>query len=489
MHPRRSLRRHALLIALAVTLSPLLLVVSTNWLEALFGDRTREHAEETVATVAETLRSGLAPARETAADRAARWNQRVRVVDAESGAVLIDANRLTDRSVRVLLGDLFYGPERNTVLSTLDRELGPLLQRPEVTAKWSGTLTTECRFITAGNLFLCGSGAKVTLTDGRRLIVHVESWSRRALQALYESRRQLVKLFLFSAALALFLAWWTIRSFVQPVEALRDDLLSRANEAVPKSVTIRDARTMGALEVADLTRAFNAVLAALAERTRTNEAFLADLAHEFKNPVAAVRACSEQMSSPGPLDEARKARLAQVLDQSSTRLDALVTQFLELARAEAGLPNEAREPVDLAAQVRGLIAAMAADPRFERVSFQHDVPERPLRVEGVAHRLGTALQNLLINAASFAGDGGWVRVGIEVRGDTAAIRISDSGPGIPAEHLPHLFDRFFSRRGDRHGTGLGLALVRAIVEAHGGSVTVASGRDEGATFTVKLPVT
>jgi two-component system sensor histidine kinase ChvG len=193
------------------------------------------------------------------------------------------------------------------------------------------------------------------------------------------------------------------------------------------------------------------------------------------------------MAEPGPLDEARKDRLAEVLKRSSTQLDALVTQFLELARAEAGLPNEDRERVDLAEQLRGLTSAIRADPRYEKVEIRFTPPAGPIVMNGVAQRLERALRNLLENAASFAGDGGWVEVKTELAPEGVRIRITDSGPGIASENLPRLFDRFFSRRGDKHGTGLGLALVRAVVEAHGGSVGAESLPGAGATFIVSLP--
>jgi signal transduction histidine kinase len=490
MNRRRTLRRHALLIALTVLLSPLLVVMVTSGFESLFGDRTLDRTEQSANEVAAALISGgLEKARQVGEATARKRIQRIRILDAH-GTVQLDADKLVGRGITWFLGDIIYGPERVIVLETLDRDLGPLEQRMEFMKARETGHAASCRSLTAGNMFLCGAATHVRDPAGHTFMVYVEGGSRRALQALHESRRQLLKLSLFAAALGVALAYWTMRWFVRPVESLRNELLARATEAVPKALSMPTSRMdLGRTrELGELTDAFNTVLAALAERTRTNEAFLADLAHEFKNPVSAIRVCAERMAEPGPLDEARKERLAEVLKQSAVRLDSLVTQFLELARAEAGLPNEGREPVDVGRHLEGLISSLRSDPRHEGVRFDFTAPSEALTLQGVPQRLDMALRNLLENAASFAGREGWVRVEATRRQEAVEVAITDSGPGIPAADLPRLFDRFFTRRGDRHGTGLGLALTRAVVEAHGGRVEVRSPAGEGATFVVILPL-
>jgi two-component system sensor histidine kinase ChvG len=492
MTRRGTLRRHAFQIALAVVLTPLLGVMVISGLESLFGDRIRENTEQSAASVGAALTSGgVEGARELAARRARRYHQRIRVLDSRGG-VLVDENALLNHGLRSLLGDIFYGPERVFVLERLDRDFGAPLQRAEVAEALVSGRDNSCRASIPGNLFLCAAAVRVSGTEGGSRVVLVEGSSRRALQEVHESRRQLVKLLLFTAALGIGLAWWTVRSFVRPVEALRSELLARATEAVPKALSLPEAprRTLGRpRELGELTDAFNTVLTALGERTRTNEAFLADLAHEFKNPVAAVRACAERLAEPGPLDPARQERLAVALKQSAVRLDSLVTQFLELARAEAGLPNEGREPMDVGEHLDGLVTSLRNDPRHEGIRFELARPPGALVVRGVPQRLELAFRSLLENAASFAGREGWVRVTVSAGPESLQVAITDSGPGIPEADLPRLFNRFFTSRGDRHGTGLGLALARAVVEAHGGRIEVRSPPGEGATFVVGLPFT
>jgi two-component system sensor histidine kinase ChvG len=192
------------------------------------------------------------------------------------------------------------------------------------------------------------------------------------------------------------------------------------------------------------------------------------------------------MDGPVPLDPQRAQRLASVLRKSSRRLDILVSRFLELARAEAGLPNEERRAVDLANLARGLIDGLAGSDRYRDVRLRSQLGLAT--VLGVPGRLESALLNLLDNAASFAGSGGWVAVRVTTEGRWAVVEVSDSGPGIAAADLTRVFDRFFTTRPGGHGTGLGLPLARALVEAHGGTLTVMSPPGVGATFTVQIPI-
>ncbi len=214
---------------------------------------------------------------------------------------------------------------------------------------------------------------------------------------------------------------------------------------------------------------------------------MADLVHEFKNPVAAVRACADTLVS-GPLDEERAARIARVLHDSTGKLDQLVPHVLELARAEAGLPNEERSRVDVHVLTSALVERFRDDARYAGRRFVFEALEEPSIVLGVPHRLDALFRELVDNGASFAGEDGIVRVSVASSGGEVRVVVSDDGPGISADDLPKVFERFFTRRqGERRGTGLGLALVRAVTEAHGGTVIASSRPGEGASFEVRLP--
>ncbi|HYV49221.1 MAG TPA: HAMP domain-containing sensor histidine kinase [Myxococcaceae bacterium] len=281
------------------------------------------------------------------------------------------------------------------------------------------------------------------------------------------------------------LAWLMGREIARPLESLKAQVSTLAiSPASRRGVQLDGDRDD---EIGDLASAFNRLLEALEAKTRAGEAFVADLAHELKSPVAAVRACAEELTAL-PVQDARFSPLTGALEQSARRLQALLSQFLELSRAEAGLRSEARERVHLGALLRGVSGAIASSARFPGVTIDLQDPGAELVTPGVAARLETAFRNLVENAASFSGEGGQVSISLLREGERAVVKVRDSGPGIPGADLPRIFERFFTTRADRNGTGLGLAMTRAVLEAHGGSVAAESPPGGGAMFRVVLPL-
>ena len=293
--------------------------------------------------------------------------------------------------------------------------------------------------------------------------------------------QELLRLTVAVVPVAVIVGWWLGWRMVRPIEKLREQVLSRTLDAGGQT----ELDLQRSDEFGNLANAFNSLLSQLDERNAANVSFAADLAHEFKNPVAAIRACSETLAT-GAVDEDRAARIAGILERSSGRLDRLVTQLLELARAEAGMSGEKWDAVDIAELARGVVQNAGRDERWANVEFVFAAKEACV-VLAVAGGLETAIRNLVLNAASFNVDGGRVDVTVECVGEHAVVVVRDTGPGIAKEDLSRVFDRFFTTRGGaKKGTGLGLALVRAVAEAHRGTATVDSALGSWTRFELRL---
>jgi two-component system sensor histidine kinase ChvG len=375
----------------------------------------------------------------------------------------------------------FFSAVSEEEVRKVEEDAGPLAARPEVDFARQGGLYVDCQWERG---LVCTGARRTEDTAHGGYILYVQKSSLRAVLAVYALRRHLMRLAIVTVPLAIVLALYAATRLMRPIEELRQQALEKA----------KDAGRTGALaehedEVGDLAAAFNSMLAALEAKRAENEAFVADLVHELKSPVAAVRATAESLAG-GPPDPERAARFARILSDSAGKLDHLVTHFLELARAEAGMPNEERSRVDLAALARGIAARVGEDERHAKVTVTveatPDAAGGEATVLGVPHRLDALVRELLENAASFAKASVAVRVSAE--GDEAVLEVSDDGPGIAEADLPRVFARFFTTRGaGARGTGLGLALVRAVAEAHGGRVTARSAPGAGATFRLVLP--
>ena len=278
---------------------------------------------------------------------------------------------------------------------------------------------------------------------------------------------------------------WLAHRTLAPVSALAD-AAAAVNE---RDFEARLDEQAAPAELRPLSRAFNATLDRLERAFLKQARFTADASHELRTPVSIIRAQAEQALKFERTPEEYRSALTACL-RGAERMTKLVEGLLALARADAGEEQPARDPIELDQLVRETAdllrpAALAAD--VELACSTH-----PARVAGDARLLAEVLNNLVHNGIRYNRPGGKVDLDLILENGSALVAVRDTGIGIEAQDVPHLFERFFrvdpARSRAHGGSGLGLSIARWIVEAHGGTLEVDSRPQIGSTFTVRLPI-
>ncbi len=255
----------------------------------------------------------------------------------------------------------------------------------------------------------------------------------------------------------------------------------------------RHVEPAGTTEMIEVAQSFNEMVDGLQRGEALRRNLMADVAHELRTPLTVLRGSLQAiLDDVYPLT---KEEITSLYDQTR-HLSHLVNDLHQLAQAEAGQLPLNRQPTDLAALAHDVAAAFEPVAEAEGVTLKVDVPDHLAPVDADSARLTQVLYNFMSNALRHTPAGGEIalRGGPDRACGSVWLAVQDSGEGISAEHLPHVFERFYradpARGRDTGGAGLGLAVARAIVEEHGGQVTAASDGVPGlgSTFTVRLPV-
>ncbi|MEP7036028.1 MAG: HAMP domain-containing sensor histidine kinase [Dermatophilaceae bacterium] len=285
---------------------------------------------------------------------------------------------------------------------------------------------------------------------------------------------------LVALLVALLASWVVTRLITRPIQAM-----TAATRAFSAGDRQARAAVHGPGELGELAFAFDSMADTVARSERDRRNLTADVAHELRTPLAALQAGLEELRDG--LVEPSAAGLAGLHDQS-LRLGRVVSDLAELSAVEAGGVPVRRTEVDLTQVARDELAAHDSQLRAAGLSVSSRL-DGPVVVSADSGRLHQALGNLLANAARYCRPGDEVAVGVRTQDGLAVVEVVDSGPGIPSDELPHVFDRLWRGRAANAvaGSGIGLAVAREIVVAHGGTIEAVSPETGGTTIAIRIP--
>jgi heavy metal sensor kinase len=278
--------------------------------------------------------------------------------------------------------------------------------------------------------------------------------------------------------------WWLSSRAVAPLESMSQTAASITASNLSKRL---DAARLD-LELEQLAEILNAMLDRLEAAFRQQVQFTADASHELRTPLSVILTHLEiALSRTRSVEEYREA--LSVCLRAAQRMKALTENLLTLARADSGRLGLQRRNVDVAMIARECAALLGPLANDRSVSVA--VSDGPCEASVDADRIAQVITNLVSNAISYNRPGGTVMIMTTIREDELEIKVTDTGHGIPSQYLPHLFDRFYrmdeSRARATGGAGLGLAICKSIVEAHGGRISAESKPNQGTTFTILMP--
>jgi two-component system OmpR family sensor kinase len=276
--------------------------------------------------------------------------------------------------------------------------------------------------------------------------------------------------------------WWFVGRAIRPIADISAAAVKISAGDLSQRINV--AETEG--ELGRLAGVLNSTFARLEAAFAQQQQFTADAAHELRTPVSVMltqtqTALNRERSAP----EYRET--LEACQRATQRMRRLIESLLELARLDAGQEQMKRMKFDLSQIVRNCVELIRPLAEERRTKIHCELP--PLECVGDSDRIAQVVTNLLTNAIQYNREGGEVQLAAQPQNGMAMLAVSDTGPGISTEDLPHLFERFYRADQSRSSgnTGLGLAISKAIIEAHGGTIEVASKVGTGTTFTVRLP--
>lgn len=374
-----------------------------------------------------------------------------------------------------------------------------LVKRPEIDSALKGMPNTAVRRV-LGNQRVLYAAAPIYTDDGKIMGIVYIATPLPAAGLPTNLILQLLAAILIAVLLAAFAGTLLARKIANPLENLTGAATAIAKGDLKQTISVKSKIT----ELDSLNQTFNDMAESLRQADEAKKAFIADVTHELRTPLTVIKGTIETLED-GALDDAEgRGLLLTSMERETDRLIRLVNELLVLTRADAGSLQLNLQPIDLAelartrcrvfsrlASQRGIILKTLADYQHRTYgSMQLPTPT----VMADPDRVSQVLDNLLENAIRHSPENSTITIAIQPENDSVACSVIDHGTGIPAQHLPFIFERFYrvdasrSRNGKDRGTGLGLAIARALVNAQGGEIRAQSVEGQGATITFWLPM-
>jgi heavy metal sensor kinase len=276
---------------------------------------------------------------------------------------------------------------------------------------------------------------------------------------------------------------WLVSRAIKPIEQISSTAIKISAGDLSQRINVAEAES----ELGQLAAVLNSTFARLEAAFAQQKQFASDAAHELRTPVSVILTQTQtSLNRERSADDYKQT--VEACQRAAQRMRKLISALLELARLDAGQETLKRLRFDFSKTISDCIELIKPIAEERGVKFSPELS--PLEIIGDSERLAQVVTNLLTNAIQYNHAGGEVRVKLESQNGLAILKISDTGEGISAKDLPRIFERFYRADQSRSSgnAGLGLAISKAIIEAHGGMIEVASEENAGTTFTVRMPV-
>jgi signal transduction histidine kinase len=367
-----------------------------------------------------------------------------------------------------------------------------LIKRPEIQSALAGIGDTAIRKISStGGSRVLYAAAPVLNEEGEviSLVYLATPLPSRGLP--FNQSLQLVGAVAAAGILAGIAGIFLARGIAQPLENLDQAAAAVSQGDLEQQVPIEEKIT----ELKNLGQRFNMMTESLRNSDQAKNAFITDVTHELRTPLTVIKGTIETLEDGALDDQVGRGPLIKTMGRETQRLIRLVNDLLILTRADASVLQLDLKSIDLMELVKNRCETLSSLASLKYVTFalsEEDLDQHNrFLVRGDKDRLAQILDNLLDNAIRFAPEGSSISIELEKGGGIVACSIIDSGPGIPAEHLPFIFERFYrvdsSRDRSSGGYGLGLAIARSLVLAMGGEIQAESQEGVGTTITFQIP--